>query len=379
MNILYSHRTRAADGQWVHISALTNALRARGHEVHMCGPDEAADRKLDAGGANGVRRFLPGPLYECAEYGYSFGAFQRLSAAGKAFRPDILYERYNLFFHAGVWLRKKSGVPMILEVNAPLAEERAHHGGLSLKSFARKSETAIWRAADKVLPVTQVLAERVRAAGVHEGRIAVVHNGVDDDFLKFRNDSQIRARYGLEDRLVLGFSGFVRDWHGVDRILHFLAKENRTDLHLLVVGDGPARASLESLACSLHIEDRMTITGVVQREHMADHVAAFDIALQPAVVEYASPLKLFEYMAQAKPVLAPAKPNICEVLTHGEDGLLFAGDGFETALLALISDSDLRRRLGEAARATLIRRDFTWGGNARRVETIAQDLKRKQP
>ena len=48
MKFLYSHRTRAADGQWVHISALTGALCARGHEVVMCGPESGGDKKLDA-------------------------------------------------------------------------------------------------------------------------------------------------------------------------------------------------------------------------------------------------------------------------------------------------------------------------------------------
>lgn len=377
MKILYSHRTRSADGQWVHISALAKALRARSHDVCICSPDSADDRMLDAGGAGGVRRFLPGPVYECAEYGYSFGAYQQLSQAARTFDPDILYERYNLFFHAGAWLHKRRGVPMVLEVNAPLAEERARHGGLSLKSFARKSEAAIWRAADKVLPVTQVLAEKVRAAGVPAERITVIHNGVDQDFLKPRDPGRVRAQYNLDGKTVLGFSGFVRDWHGVDRILRFLAKASKPDLHLLVVGDGPARSGLEDLARSLQIADQMTITGVVQRNEMADHIAAFDIALQPAVVDYASPLKLFEYMAQGLPILAPDKPNITEVLTSGDDGLLFKPDAMEAALSMLVEDEALRQRLRSAAHETLVRRDFTWDGNARRVESIAEALKGK--
>ncbi|MEO1135589.1 MAG: glycosyltransferase family 4 protein [Pseudomonadota bacterium] len=380
MKILYSHRTRSADGQWVHISALAKALGARGHDVRMCGPDGADERMLDAdsGGAT-ASRLLPGSFYECAEYGYSVPAYLRLNKAAKEFQPDILYERYNLFFHAGAWLHKRCGVPMVLEVNAPLAEERAQHGGLSLTTLARKSEAAIWSTADKVLPVTHVLAEKVRAAGVPADRIAVVHNGVEQEFLEPRDPAPMRARYNLDGKLVLGFSGFVRDWHGVDRILHFLSNVHNRDLHLLIVGDGPARLELEHLARSLQIEDRLTITGVVQRDEVANHIAAFDIALQPAVVDYASPLKLFEYMAQGLPILAPDKPNINEVLTSGEDGLLFKPEELEKALSMLAGDDALRQRLGSAARETLVRRDFTWDGNARRVETIAEKLKGKQP
>lgn len=373
MKFLYSHRTRAADGQWVHIKALTDALAARGHEIVMAGPG-AREKTLDAEEARGLRALLPAPVYECAEYGYSFPAYARLIKAARTAAPDVLYERCNLFFHAGVWAKKRLGLPMILEVNAPLAEERAAHEGLALKNFARRSETSLWRAADMVLPVSAVLAGRLRGAGVADERIGVIHNGVDAAFLNPADPSPVRARYGLDGKLVLGFAGFVRDWHGLDRAIRFLARPERRDVRLFIVGDGPARAGLEALAAELGVAERVTFSGVVQRDAMPAHTAAFDIALQPAAVAYASPLKLFEYMAQGRAIAAPDQANIREMLTGGEDALLFAEDGFEKALAALADDASLRARLGAAARETLIRRDFTWAGNARRVEAIAGRL-----
>ncbi|VAV98187.1 Glycosyltransferase [hydrothermal vent metagenome] len=243
--------------------------------------------------------------------------------------------------------------------------------------MARKSEAAIWRAADMVLPVTHVLAAKLRAAGVADEKITVIQNGASEEFLSPHDGGAVRARYNIEGKLILGFSGFVRDWHGVDRVVRAIAKHNRPDLHLLLVGDGPARAGLEALARELGIASQLTITGVVQRSEMPDHIAAFDIALQPAVTDYASPLKLFEYMALAKPILAPASANICEVLKDKEDAALFAeqdGANFNNALDVLIADEGLRARLGAAARASLVRQDLTWAGNARRVEKIAQML-----
>ncbi len=375
MKFLYSHRTRAADGQEVHIRALTDALAARGHEIAMAGPGGAAEKPLSADEGRGLKTYLPAPLYECAEYGYSFPAFRRLMTAARAFGPDVLYERYNLFFHAGVWAKRRLGLPMLLEVNAPLVEERAVHGDLALKNFARKSETAIWRTADMALPVSNVLADRLRAGGVADARIEVIHNGVDETFLTEANGEPVRARYGLEGHCVLGFAGFVRDWHGLDRVVRFLAEGASGDVSLLIVGDGPARPGLERLASALGVSARVHFAGVVQRAEMPSHVAAFDVALQPAVTAYASPLKLFEYMAQGRAVIAPDQANIREILTPGEDALLFAEDGFETALAALAQSPALRQRLGAAGRETLMRRDFTWGANARRVEAIAERLK----
>ena len=88
MRILYSHRTRSADGQHVHISALTEALAARGVELFMAGPDDfgaVGGRALDAkAGEGGIRRLLPKPAHELAELAYSVPAYLRLERAAKA-------------------------------------------------------------------------------------------------------------------------------------------------------------------------------------------------------------------------------------------------------------------------------------------------------
>lgn len=379
MRILYSHRTRSADGQFVHIRELTDALKRRGHEIVMAGP--GADEKPLNAQTSGALRRLPPAIYECAEFAYSFPAYRRLATLAARAAPDILYERYNLFFHAGAWLKKRRAMPMMLEVNAPLAGERVAHGRLFWKAFARRSEASIWRAADAALAVSAVVGEHLLAAGLAEDKIHIIHNGACGDFLRERNGDAVRARYGLEGKIVLGFAGFLRDWHGAHRAVNFMAEQNRSDLHLLFVGDGPAREGLDKLATARGVEERITITGVVQRDAAPDYMAAFDIALQPAATAYASPLKLFEYMALAKPILAPSQANIREILAHGEDSFLFdaeAPDAFDKALLELIDNAELRRRLGAGARATLERRDFTCDANARRVETIAENLLRKR-
>lgn len=378
MRILYSHRTQSADGQQVHIRELTDALRERGHEIVMAGPGgNAQPRMLGARGKTGARKLMPAPAYELAEYAYSLPAWWRLSKRAVDVKPNILFERYNLFFHAGAWLRRRTGLPMILEVNAPLAEERARHGDLFWKKFARRSEAAIWHAADMVLPVSNVLADRVRATGVPNHKIEVIKNAVSSEFLEELNPNPVRERYRLCDKIILGFSGFVRDWHRVDRVIRFLAEKKRPDLHLMIVGDGPARPGLEKLAADLGIAGDVTITGVLQRDQMPDHIAAFDVALQPAVVDYASPLKLFEYMALGKAIIAPDQENIRELVKHGETALLFSTSSaraFDKVLSPLIDDAPLRARLGRAARENLVRRDLTWTGNAARIETIAHKL-----
>ena len=130
------------------------------------------------------------------------------------------------------------------------------------------------------------------------------------------------------------------------------------------------RAELEALARSLGVADKVRFTGVIDRAVVPAHVAAFDVALQPAVTEYASPLKLMEYLYLGKAIVAPAEPNLMEVLTHDENALLFdarSANGFENALETLCADSNLRQRLSIGARLTIDTQKLTWRGNAAKV------------
>lgn len=121
----------------------------------------------------------------------------------------------------------------------------------------------------------------------------------------------------------------------------------------------------------------MTITGVIGREEIAHYLAAFDIALQPAVVEYASPLKLFEYMAAGCAIVAPAAENIKEVLTHQQDAFLFDPDdtaAFPQAVETVCGDLSLRDRLARGAKQTIEERGFTWANNAKRIVDLFAHL-----
>jgi glycosyltransferase involved in cell wall biosynthesis len=191
-------------------------------------------------------------------------------------------------------------------------------------------------------------------------------------------DNQVRRELGLEGKLVLGFSGFVRAWHGLPRVLDTMAAlSEHPELHLLVVGDGPGRAEIEARAQALDMTDRLTILGVVKHDRVGAYIAAFDIALQPHVVDYASPLKLFEYMALGRAIIAPDQPNIREILRHERDALLFNpadSRGFEDAILRLCADSSLRATLGEAAVRTVEHGQFSWDNQAAKVEKIALRL-----
>ena len=374
MKILYHHRTRSKVGQYVHIEEMIRALRQLGHEVIVVAPPsaETEDFGSDAGMVAWLKRSIPKWMYELMELAYSLVAYRRLVRAVREHQPDCLYERYNLFLPAGIWLKRKFGLPMLLEVNAPIFEERTRYDGLALKGLARWSQSYTWKAADYVLPVTQVLGDIVASYGVPRERIVVIPNGINaSQFSEAPENRAAKAALGLEGNIVLGFTGFVRDWHGLDKVIAMIADDPpESSRHLLVVGDGPARAALEAQARALNIQHRVSFTGVIGRDEVARYVAAFDIALQPAVVEYASPLKLFEYLALGKAIIGPAQPNLMEILTDGQNAVLFdpkAADGMAAAIGKLSADVALRERMGENARKTISEKRLTWRENAIRA------------
>jgi glycosyltransferase involved in cell wall biosynthesis len=379
VRILYHHRIRSRDGQAVHLEELIAALREQGNEVLLVGPESFSRASFgdEAKLLSQVKAWVPKAIYELLELGYNIPAYFKLRRAWRQFQPQCIYERHNLYVLAGIWLKKRKGIPLLLEVNAPLARERATHGGLGLKRLAGALERWVWRNADFVLPVTHILAEEIRAAGVAPEKIVVICNAIDRktfDSEKIDRD-QAKHTLGLTGKTVLGFTGFVRDWHGLDSIISALAGPGLSDTHLVVAGDGPALPSLKAQAEQLKVADRVLFAGLVDRDRIGPFISSFDIALQPKCVEYSSPLKLFEYMALGKAIVAPDQPNIREILSSEENCLLYdpsQPNALIAAIVRLVLDPALRQRLGTSASETIDRRGLTWRENADRVTMLAR-------
>ena len=391
MKILYHHRTQAEDGQAVHIRALIAAFRALGHEVEevslvaRAAPAEAAGASHGGRSRYGWVARAPRFARELAEYGYGHVARGRLVRAGRRFDPRFLYERYAFGNTAGVHAARVLGKPLVLEVNSPMVLELEQTRGLSFPGLARRIEGQVFRSATLVCAVTGVLRDMLVVMGVERERILITPNGVDLERYSYAADSRLRARAALglpaerPGELVLGFVGFFRDWHRLHLVLASMAMPELAGTRLVLIGEGPARAELERVAAGGGLTARLHFAGTRPHQEIPALLPAFDVALVPAINPYASPLKLFEYMAASLPVIAPDQPNLREVLVHGTDALLVkSGDlaSLRAALVRLAGDPGLRARLGAAARAKVTAFDLTWKGNAQRVIAAVEALPR---
>ncbi|MEC8417351.1 MAG: glycosyltransferase family 4 protein [Pseudomonadota bacterium] len=378
MKILYHHRIASKDGQYVHIEAITTELLNLGHELIMVAPSVAENNDFgsDGGWVSKVRQFMPKFISELLELAYSVLAFLKLSIAIMKHRPDVIYERYNLYLPAGIWAKKLFKLPLLLEVNSPLYLERDEYGGVALPRLAKWTERYAWQHADKVLPVSNVLASYVKAEGVPDDKIVVIPNGVNLDLFKPKERKNRKPEF--DNKLVVGFVGFCREWHKLDEVLITLNQHENKSLFFLVVGDGPAIPELRKLAKELGFEDRFHVTGLVERDAMPFWLDQIDIALQSSVTPWASPLKMLEYMAKGLTILAPKAPNIEELITHEETALLFSPDdlqSFTATLNTLCGDETLCKTLGERAQKKIYENDMTWNGNARLIIKLFEQLK----
>jgi len=314
--------------------------------------------------------------------------------------PDFIYERASLYATAGASLAKRFGVPLILELNAPLAVEQAAYRATGLGELAAQAERWTLTHADAVVVVSSELGKHVKSLGVKSGKIHVLPNGVNpalfhptvrrNDGSEARRDLPANESAALSrtaathnDVPVLGFLGGLRPWHGVEILPELLTRlqKRHPGTRLIIAGDGQLRGELERAFAKRGLEKLVTITGLLMHEKVPDVIRTFDVALAPYPKHdhdfYFSPLKLFEYMACGIPVVAAKLGQIAETVRHGRTGLLYP-PGNLSALTAncerLLNSELLRRKLGMAA-AKLINGKFTWDGNAARVVELARRLK----
>ena len=378
-------------GAAIHVRELCRALSALGHEVLILSPRGDGDRpfgfdvraetilvsppeaaaRVEQAVANDVRAL------RCAT-----ALFEQGLSILHAFRPDIVYERYSLFGTGGSALAAELDVPLIEEVNAPLSDEQRSYRELAFVEAARGLERDVLRSADRIVTVSPALQRWLVGLGVQAHRIAVVPNGAD--VARFRpvpnGGAWVRARLGLEGEPVVGFVGTLKTWHDVPTLIRAVAclRETGRKARLLVVGDGPERSRLEELAGLEGLAEAAVFVGQVPYEQVPAYLGAMAVAVAPYRADddfYFSPLKLVEYLAAGRPVVAAAVGEIGHCIRPRETGLLYPPGNeraLAVALAELLDDPGGAARLGLSGQEH-VRGFHTWEQNAHAVTELAAE------
>jgi glycosyltransferase involved in cell wall biosynthesis len=391
MNVLYHHRTRGEDVEAVHIRGIVDGLRGLGHTVDLVSPPgvdvERSRHAAAPAKSNGapkqpspwsfLSRSAPEFVFESVEMAYNAYALPALEARFFRRPYQMLYERYALFSLAGVITARRHRVPLILEVNDSAVVNRIRP--LKLQAAARRVERFVWTRADAIVTITHYFRDLIIEAGVAPERVHVIPNAVDDQaFGGSADGGALRAKLNLQDAIVIGYVGAINFWRRLDLLVEAFAEvaPRHPRARLLLIGDGPDREGVAELAQKLGVGERVQFVGKVPHAAIPAHLAALDIAVIPHSNTYGSPMKLFEYMAAGRTVLAPWLPPIVSVIGRDDGGKLFPPldkEGLRAALEELLADEARRKEMGRRAREKVLE-GYVWRRHAETILRIHAEL-----
>jgi glycosyltransferase involved in cell wall biosynthesis len=298
---------------------------------------------------------------------------------------DLIHERFNLLALGGAWASRKLGIPFVLEVNADLLEQRRFKGiperGLR-QFFAIWATRMCFSTATRIICISPRLKEHLNTKwNVDESKLTVLPCAADVEAFKPKDNSvQVRNSLGLTTEPVVMWVGGFHPWHDLSLLLESFALilQRSPGARLVLVGDGQTRSSVERLVQKNGLRQSVIMTGAIAHTSVPEMLSIADVAVVPSAPVPArcggtgTPLKLFEYMAAGKAVVATAHHESAEVIQHGHSGLLVeSGDiqRFAEAILTLLNDPAERVRLGQNARQQAIEQ-YSWEQYTRRLEEV---------
>jgi glycosyltransferase involved in cell wall biosynthesis len=306
----------------------------------------------------------------------------------------LLYERHGYMGYGGVIAARRLGIPHVLELNGNIVKE-IDTMGLAMSSVQRKIGWQITKrtllATDHVVVVSEALKrELVSALGIPAGKISVVLNGVDVALFERTFDvQQIRASYGLTLGPSVLFVGSFQPWHGVDLLVAAFAEVRRClpDTQLVLIGDGDGRSAVETQIAGLGLQTGVRMLGRLPQEKVAAVLSTADVVVAPYPFTHGeivgTPLKLLEYMAAGKAIVASTAP-IHEIVQHGVTGIRVApanAHALACGIAELLADDRQRAQLGANARR--LAQDYSWEQVVNRLcdvfDTVLSERPRSAP
>ncbi len=310
---------------------------------------------------------------------------------GKAVLAHLtLHPNYDVVHYRNIWdglavaqNKKRFGYKTLFEVNGlPSVELKYHYPGLDANLLAKikEQELATLHLSDAILCPSNVTREYIASLGLSRKRVTVIPNGVSpSDFCS----SPLPSRAGRVP--VLLYIGTLADWQGLDVVIKALPKIlEQQAVRLQIVGRGRSRQRklLSKQIRKLGVEGSVAVQPAVPHHEIPALIAASDICLAPLglndrnVTQGACPIKVLEYMASARPLVASNMPIVRELVREDVDALLFSPNDPEDLarqVLTLLNDFELSQRLSSSA-ARRASTQFTWHEAQKKLVKVYEKL-----
>lgn len=396
LHILYLCGDRGLDltkteGYRVHVAKIIENLRLIGQKVFLL----AVNDKTKLPGFSG---------YHCVPHRYapivhhffpytgtidSISIFMEILQLHRHKRFDIIHERFGLYSCGGVLASRFLDIPYVVEVNGPGIEEKEMFTE-PIEGWQRKAALYCRKLclinADKVIAVSNILKDfLIRECGVAGKKIVVAPNATDlSAFDSASKSSILELEKGTcaETAFCIGYVGTLQVWYGLETLINampFVLKE-APQARLIFVGDGQARPSLERKVKEDGLTKKVIFLGNKSHEEIPQVLKTLDVATAPYIDIPAgffnSPIKIFEYLAAGKAIVASDIGQISEIIENGRTGLLVRPGNpqqLANAIIKIARDPTLRKQLESAAR--LSGKQYTWENYAKKLVDIYKGVK----
>ncbi len=371
---------RSAKGAAVHVREMVRAMCDIGCRVSVVttrgvasiGEDEPEFARLEACRAvdrhfgAAPREERPGALREIRTLAKMPVVADAVLALDAADRIDVVYERYSLWSDVGARVSGELGVPLVVEMNAPLIDEQTSYRSLALTDVAEHVLGRTMSSAERIVVVSRALEHYLAARGIDRERVRILPNTAERERF-FRSPHRAPAP---GEPFTVGFLGSLKPWHGVEQFLDVFATVHAAhpNCRLEIVGDSRHRASLEEWVRANELGGAVRFLGHVEHERVPEILERWDLAVAPypdLPGFYFSPLKLAEALAAGRPVMAAGIGDIPEMLGNGDHGVLVPPSDWQRwtqALTALVTDPSKLSPLADAAERHS--RDWSWRTHA---------------
>jgi len=306
------------------------------------------------------------------------------------FKPDAVY--YRGITWGGI-ISRLLGIPSIAEANG------IYHEEISLKltgikkkiipAFHEVRERVNYSAVTKIICVTEGIKSEL---GVHFGinplKCKVLSNGANDTTFHPLETKTCRKEIGLDpDGFYLGFIGTFKHWHGLDILISamdLVIKKGFNNIKCVLVGDGPLFQNMKEAVEYYNLMDNVFFLGSVAHNNIVKYINSFDICVNPSRSGMASKiglssLKIYEYLACTRPVIASRIKGITELVKEGNCGYLFEPDNFDELASRIIEAYENRQNLASMGLCgrKLIEEKYSWKKVAQRTQKILEETLKK--
>jgi glycosyltransferase involved in cell wall biosynthesis len=305
-----------------------------------------------------------------------------------AYCPDVVINLYAYLSFSMPLLTKIRSIPQVIFMDSPVVHETktVDKDHLHFPAIPEFIEKQALKSCDAVITISERLKDYfVNRYGIEGEKIHVIPNGVDVDRFRTSEDGEeVISKYGLKGKFVVGFVGAIREWSNIELLIEVMDRIIRRypDVCFLLVGDGPKRADIARFAEEVG-SNKVILTGYVSPREVAKYISIMDVTVAPYKLQgdlfYGSSMKVLEYMACGKALIANRFSPVEAVIQDGYNGLLVdpgSSSLFEEAIIRLREDGELRSVLGERARKTIIEK-YTWVHRAKAISQVCESVYKK--